>query len=85
MKKTMKLVEMPILMMIGMQSNTREIYITLQVNCVQWEFEDWVTIVYDKQFYPGVIADVSDSGILVDCMKGLPGKIAFVGHPKRIH
>ena len=88
MEMTMKLVGMPILimMMIGMQSNTREIYIMLQVNCVhRRQVEDWVTIVYDKQLYPEVIADVSDSGILVDRMKGLPGKNAFVGHPKMIH
>ena len=51
--------------------------------CSQWEVEDWVTIVYDKQLYPGVIADVSDSGILVDCMKGLPGKNCFRWPPKK--
>ena len=51
--------------------------------CSQWEVEDWVTIVYDKQLYPGVIADVSYSGILVDCMKGLPGKNCFRWPPKK--
>ena len=35
----------------------------------QWKMNDWVAVVYDKNWYPGEITDLQENHVVVNCMR----------------
>ena len=45
---------------------------------VVWFKGEWLVILYENEWYPGVVVEVTDTGTLVDCMKNVSiGKNCF--------
>ena len=45
---------------------------------VVWFKGEWLVILYENEWYPGVVVEVTDTGTVVDCMKNVSiGKNCF--------